>query len=754
MLNGFETLAQEIGVSVPKLDVVLGRGSVQYIFDHADSVAFAGLLVAVGLRYPGLFTTDLRPLLGNFYVYECQTSWALNEQQGVWAIALAGQPEFAVKLASEWHSMPHRRYLLRDLVPTLMLEDEETLRYVSTRKVEWAKLRQGSEKSRLDMEFFLARFDPTNYTKTLQEDGRVLITMRWPPRLEEIAQKSQGHMNLRMLSLTLATRARRLLEGQETLPNEDLQAFANQLQQLATWKDPKEDQSQEHYRINSIAGGIAVLVILHRTWLAQNSDLEKWCLSRLRDLKPVKSEHFSPHSIDNHGAEAFLGEVGVALMQENSEEWVSRMAFGGVTGDSYSSTLFTVWRAYVLRRQLGEKFGELLNVVILWSALRRAAIQKLGYYGNQGELEKYRTTLFRRFASGRLKAPLIPLRRAETLGRHLVERIERRSISAVEREQREKHRKWSLERNAERKVYREMPDIDVDVIQQGFGFLWGMIDQHLPGEEHVLQQYVLELFHMLMRTFPAPEKDGERVEIDGTPYESDRWIIARVAEFIAHVNSVEVARKFYRPILELGPAGRYWVEDFLRSWVTAGLPASPDLQGFAEIWRDMVVYTESLPAWQPANGNYWSRAEGLAIHLMGLSEAGVKVLGDAEYKPLITSMAATFEQWSNRWLKHGSAAGWYAYFLRTESGQVLLDQGMKQLAAVVDSLSDDDWHRHDLGAMLTEVLSLCWKHRQNKVENDGDLRSAFLHILAVLCARQVPEALHLRNKVSELLSVA
>jgi hypothetical protein len=49
-------------------------------------------------------------LLGNFYVYECQASWAMNEQNGMWAIALTGLLEFVVKLASEWHRMPHRQY--------------------------------------------------------------------------------------------------------------------------------------------------------------------------------------------------------------------------------------------------------------------------------------------------------------------------------------------------------------------------------------------------------------------------------------------------------------------------------------------------------------------------------------------------------------------------------------------------------------------------------------------------------------------
>jgi hypothetical protein len=69
----------------------------------------------------------------------------------------------------------------------------------------------------------------------------------------------------------------------------------------------------------------------------------------------------------------------------------------------------------------------------------------------------------------------------------------------------------------------------------------------------------------------------------------------------------------------------------------------------------------------------------------------------------------------------------------------------------VDSLPDRDWHHHDLGALFTEVLSSCWKDLQKEVESDADLRKAFLSLLTVLCARQIPEALHLRTKVSEVL---
>lgn len=405
----------------------------------------------------------------------------------------------------------------------------------------------------------------------------------------------------------------------------------------------------------------------------------------------------------------------------------------------------------MLLDKLGDRFGELVNVVIMWSALRRAAIRESGYYGDASHFGKYRAPLFQRYLAGKLKGPVIPLRRAETLGSRLVERIERRSMSDGARRVRAKQRKWAREQRADRKLYREMPDMDLEVIQKGFGFTAGMIRYPVAAEGQILQGYIKELFDLEMRTLPRADADDERSEVEGTPYEFDIWVMARVAEFVARTNSVETARQFYRPILELGPAARYWVEDSLQSWISKGLQVSTDLEGFSRIWQDMLQYAETLPAWKPGEGNCWSRAEGLAAHLMGLSEDSIAVLGDPKYKGLVRSMAGAFERWCSRWLRYSSAASWFAYFLRTESGSVLLRQGLKQLAATVDSLPDRDWHRNDLGALFAEVLSLSWKHLQKEIERDADLRHAFLRLLAVLCARQIPEALHLRTRVSQVL---
>jgi hypothetical protein len=252
-----------------------------------------------------------------------------------------------------------------------------------------------------------------------------------------------------------------------------------------------------------------------------------------------------------------------------------------------------------------------------------------------------------------------------------------------------------------------------------------------------------------MRTLPHPETGEERFEIEGTAYDFDTWILARVVEFIAQENSVEVARTFYRPIIELGPPARYWVEDFLQAWITRGLEISTDHATFSRVWADMVGYAMSLPGWQPDQGNYWSRAESIVVDLMGLRDMQTAVLGQAKYRAVVSAMAPTFEQWAAQWLKYGYVAAWFSRFLPTESGQLLLASGITLLADRVSSFRENDWHDYHLGPLLTDALAACWTLLRSEIESQPALRQSFLRILTELCARQIPEALHLRNKFSE-----
>ena len=165
----------------------------------------------------------------------------------------------------------------------------------------------------------------------------------------------------------------------------------------------------------------------------------------------------------------------------------------------------------------------------------------------------------------------------------------------------------------------------------------------------------------------------------------------------------------------------------------------------------MVEYTKSLPAWKVGTPGFWCPAESLAVDLMGIRDAGANVLGRPEYRELVKEMAPTFYQWGEDWLTFASTATWFAHFLTTESGRVLLPQGLKQIAAVVSSFGDRDWERGSLASMLTAVLATAWKHLKSEIEYDLTLRGAFLNLLTELCSRSVPEAIHLRERVSQLI---
>jgi hypothetical protein len=726
---------------------------VEHIFSHAKSLAFAGVLVAVGLRHPKLFTTDLQPMLGNDWLYRCQLNWALNEQQETWAIGLTGLDQRLVQLAVEWHRMAHRRSALQEVAPWLMLQDEDTQRYLAARREEWSKGLDDLDGDQDALRLFLARFDPASYTKTPQPDGRILVEMKLPEELESRINSFQKESAIKLLSLSLAGRSRSLLRDQESLRPDDIAAFAADVERLWNWRPMDLDDSEQRYRTNSIAGGIAVLIIKHRQWLSDNPAIEQWCLDTVQALKPIFDDHDTPMSAMEHTAESFLGEIGVALLTERSDDWVRQLTLNGVTGFYYNATWQAMWLAFALRAKLQERFDELINAVILWSALRRAANREGGHFDDGGVLVKYRAAVLRRYAGGRLTGPLIPFLRAETLGRRLAERISRRSMSEAQRRVATAHKEWVREHRDERKLPRGMFEIDVEVIQRGLGFLPAMMREPIQDDVARLDGYMRELFELEMRTLPSPNPDVDHCEIDGTPYHFDTWVMQQLAEFTAHADSLDSARLFYRPILDLGPAARYWVETYLQNWIRIGLDVAADRDAFIRTWQDMADYAMTLPSWRPRTPGFWCPAEYLLISLMGLHKLSVSVLGSERHRASVQAMTSTYDRWAGIWLKFASSAACFAYFLSTDSGRQLLPLGLKHLSSAVGSFDDRDWHQHELGILFTNVAASSWTHLRHEVETQPDLRASFLTVLTTLCARQIPEALHLRTKVSAVLGI-
>jgi hypothetical protein len=722
---------------------------IEYLFEHGESIAFAGVLISVGLKYPILFTNVLQPLLGNYYLYDWQQAIAVAEPGKHWAIGLLYQPPLIVQSAIKWHDHAHRACLLRDIGVRLMLQHPATRNYLAARSAIWKQTIKVKGKAEIDLDFFLARFDPSNYTEKPVGDDCVEITMKWPEHLQKIADETLPVTEMQMLALRLAGIARQILNGHRALPESQLADFAKKLRGLAKWRYSVREEANGHYRVSSLAGGLAVLVIKHRSWLASDPELEEWVFQTLRALKPAFPPLHDPRGDSLDTAESFLGEAAAALLSESDEEWVRIMAFEGATATTYRATFDTMWRAYQLRPQLGPAFDELVNVVLYWSAIRRTVSGVSGIHSDETALVASKRALRTRFLNGKLKLD-VSLSRITRLGGYLNNRFERRELTEGQRE-------WRIRSKAERakerdEFHREMPDIDVEILRRGLGYLQSAVvdsERQLPRDLRLLD----ELFTVEVGTFPKRDTEPGWRSIYGTPLDFDRWILQMAASRMAYSGSLDEARRLYQPLLAVGPIAHYWLEEFFRDWVNSGLQLTRDFASYISIWNDMAECTDKLPDWQPAKPGWYCPAEYVVHYLIGIHEDQIKTYGERQYRPIVLGMASAMNTWTERWLGHASMAQWYANFITTDSGKVLLAQGIRQFARYVGGYRDEDWSRYGLGTLLSKVLSVAWLEFRSTIESDAQFRADFLTILTTLCAKLVPEALNLRGKVVDALNV-
>jgi hypothetical protein len=642
-------------------------------------------------------------------------------------------------------------------VPRLLFENPETQAHLKECVVEWERAQTpATEDGREQFQLFLARFRPETYVLTPTQDQMIEIRPALPEQIEQKRILSQAESEFRLLSNSMALRARQILNSGESLAEDELPEFFHQIQRIQQPEYPDLSQSEARCRLQSIAGGLAVLFIYHRRWLSQNKNSEQWCFDVLRNLRDTDGGELEGPESGNLGnnIETFLGEIGVFLLQEGQDEWIKRIAFEGVTGFYYASTSLSMARAFLCREGLGETFDELIQIVLMWSALRRAAIRQTGPYSQRSVLPKYRMTLYTRFLNGRLKQHTSTVRMATQMGASLVERIDRKDPSKIAQRQWERQRKALEKEDRDREASRNMAHIDYQVIQAGFCFLSAELNSDDPTVRKHAEGYIRQLFELEMETLPILEGDDEGREIGGTAYDFDIWVMHRTAELLATFNSHEQASPFYEPVLRRGPAARYWTQDFLEAWITTTLPRTNNRALFAETWKGMVDYTFSLPAWIGRRPGIWYDAESLSVDLMGLREPAVRVLGRSEYTDLVKEMAPTFKRWGDQWLEYASVAAWFANFLSTESGRGLLSQGIQQLSPAVNHITDRDWERDALASTFTAALAAAWKHLANEVSANVQLKNAFLHILTHLCSRSVAEAIHLRGRVSQIMSTS
>jgi hypothetical protein len=197
----------------------------------------------------------------------------------------------------------------------------------------------------------------------------------------------------------------------------------------------------------------------------------------------------------------------------------------------------------------------------------------------------------------------------------------------------------------------------------------------------------------------------------------------------------------WEPIVGLGSAAHYWVEDFLRSWFEARVLISARDEVFVSEWRTMLEYVKNAPRWQV--GFYGTELRWI---LMGLDYFTQRVWRD-EDAPLLESMHDEYEEWARAYMRDIHAAEHFVEFLKKPAARTLLHDGLEWLRAAAIEEDDRHWRRRgELGRHMAELLEYALR-TDATVLTQKPTASAYRELLRRLVDLQVPLALTLADRI-------
>jgi hypothetical protein len=655
--------------------------------------------------------------------------------------------------------MPHRRLNLYKTVQGLICSSPATRELLALRSERWRTLWAGQlgnpACNTTRLEKLLAFLDPSNYTLREGPNGKPECEFKSPSSLQKKLRRSQPQANAEQTVIDFPQTARQILKGAALLSGNEIEQWFLQLQQIVL--SPEDSQVLRKYRNDAIAAGLAVLFVKHSDWLVQNAEQEAWCLAALRDLRVATDANDpNPASVQSAAlnAEAFRGEAALALLEHRNDPWILRAALDGVTGFFYQSTSYCMYAAFTRRTALGARFGELVSLLHLWSAIRRGARILHGAYAWR-ELNRYRDMLFARWSSGRLREHPVNLGRAQLLGARLTIGALKRTGRYEWEKQRREHEKLVPRRD--HKLELRDTNLDQMVLFYGYCFL-GDVRTAAPALASELFAHFRLLLSMQMATVPALDSGEEGLEVERGDSRYEIWIMELAALFMARMEDRTIAPSIYAPILDLGASAHYWVQDFLHAWFDQGLAISPSPEEFGIRWGTMVDYALASPHWNGETSRLYFYLDVLANELLGITCDQLIIvprdqqfrIADTRFSVPVARIVPVIERWCDVWLKAPRALAHFAYFLSTPSGNALIGWGMVRVANALAKYSESDWEERNLMDGLTAAVQASakqMKQQQQQFRDNQAIKAAFEAILAHLTSRMVPAALQLQGEL-------
>jgi len=745
--------------------------AIETVLQRSNSVAFPGLLSAVGRKEPSLFQGPLEPLLAvaEFHYWELQYS---IEPQDIWMVGWWGQPEFLKKLAQEWHELPHRKKGLHELARMLFVTTPQMSVFFEQARSNWAArlaTLQESHPLKNYLETLVALYDIKNYRIEKHPEHCDVLVFEAPEELRARRQQTLREAEERMLLLQFPWRCRQLLDADEPLPQEHLEGFWDAIMRIAEIEPPPDAEPGVICIDDALCGGAAVLLRLHRDWLRQHAEREGRCVKLLINTihnPPSKREVYIPEDIIDRRWDCFCAEVLPVLWAEDPDSPLLRECVALLAAGYYYKTVGILFaRTAEVRDRLGEDFKRLQHSVLRVAAARRRW-PRARCYPTLVPFVVIKSRRYALFRSLQRRARRIAgvsgrARRAmrkddddallSVLLRREVRAFTKRTLPATLPTWDEFALKTPVRKPTRtagrRRRPRQRSGLDLALIRATYAWL-PLLDQALNETERA--EWISFWKEALGCTLRMLGEDTEdELEVSGTPSDWDHWVLERSASLITQLRPEEQPEHFWQPILELGTRAHYWVESFMTDWFINGLGSGPAPNGFINKWQSMVDFAFSSPEWKFEESRNPFDLERIWCHMMGFDSL-YSSLWTAEQKDTVRRMYDAYRRWAKQHLTRPRCAVKFISFLATEAGEPVLFDGLVWVEEAAVQVGAEFWTERDIEGKLADLLDMVWHRHRSELGRHQSFRGAFINLLGMLAERQNPLALELQQRVASI----
>ena len=535
---------------------------------------------------------------------------------------------------------------------------------------------------------------------------------------------------------------RYLLDEEKRIPLEELPSLFKKIQYLIEgynkfnhYQTSEGEEFNSNYptdeqlfdfemRLNSLTGGLAVLICMHLDWLQEVPKRLEWCLDTLLKVvssPPPQSSMSIPESACMWHWDVFAAEAAVILWEDNPQDPDLRCIIAELVFSPHNVSVGQLLYKCCKSTQLNHKDIQSLRRLVFEYAYVRNRIKFLyspDIYEDEADTQNFKGTLnqwanqkIKDFVEGKLSPPNSNWSTMDNSG--LLEHGDKFGQRHFDNYPLD----FKLVRTAHEKSLELTITISTEERQYRIAFLLSALKFCVERLAHDNQEHRY-------------------------PNDDERWLIDRIASAIGSMTAQEGQSVLWETLLGLTPNAHHWSRLFLDSFYKANLNKNPLPASFSELTIHFVETALNVP--KPAHEEVWRALFGISYF--------ARKLWQVQHSELASKLWPHMAEWISQdrvspnhlkavtlWLKMAATNAF-----RTTALLTLHD-------AIVGQ--DSWWPKHDrkdAEDAIADLLQYVWNKENAAIRGSEEILSAFLQLLKWLSDHQNVLGLELQRRIGRL----